>query len=295
MSQERDPEDLSAAHPAAQSLSAKAARALKLTWQAWLEHDAQRMGAALAYYSAFSLAPILMIAIAVAGMAFGQDAARDQMIRQLRELFGTTGAAAVEEMLDSTRESKTGVLATVVGVVTLLVGASSVFAELQSALNLIWSAPKPTRPVLSILRARFLSFAMVLVIGFMLLLSLLFTAALSAVRGDPGARDPITGLAQGINLGVSIVVTTFLFALIYKVMPDVRVEWRDVGEGAFFTAILFSLGKLLIGAYLGNSALASTYGAAGSFAVLLVWVYYSAQLILFGAEFTRVRARLRGS
>jgi membrane protein len=218
------------------------------------------------------------------------------MSQQLGELFGTTGAAAVEEMLTNAHTSGGGVLATVVGGVTLLVGASTLFSELQSALNLMWDAPKPARKgILTLLRTRFLSFAMVLVIGFLLLVSLVLSAVISGLQSHLGGRVPIPVLAQLINVVVSTGVSAALFALIFKVLPEVHIAWRDVGVGALVTAGLFTLGKLLIGLYLGNSALATTYGAAGSFVVLLVWVYYSAQLILFGAEFTQVFAHRHGS
>jgi membrane protein len=264
------------------------------TWKNWNTHDAQRIGAALAYYTTFSLAPILVIAIAVAGRVFGADAARHEVSHQMRGLIGATGAKAVEEMVTNAGQGGAGVLATIIGTVTLLLGASSLFGELQSALNRIWDAPpRPARGLLTVLRTRILSFAMVLVIGFLLLVSLVVSAGLTGLQGAVGAVSAVPYLSESINAVVSIALTTSLFALLYKYLPDVEIAWRDVGVGAFATAILFALGKQLIGLYLGNSTLASAYGAAGSFAVMLVWIYYSAQVILFGAEFTHVYAQRR--
>lgn len=270
-------------------------RLLGLTWTAWNHHNAPRIGAALAYYTTFSMAPILVIAIAVAGMVFGADAAQEEVSVQMRGLFGDTGARAVEEMLAHAHRRGVGVLATIVGTVTLLLGASSLFGELQSALNLIWGAPPPGKVrLLTLLRSRFLSFAMVLVIGFLLLVSLVVSAALSGLQGSLGGFIASPFTAQTVNLVLSVLVTTTLFALLFKVLPDVKIAWKDVGVGAFVTAVLFAIGKQLIGLYLGNSTLASAYGAAGSFVVMLVWIYYSAQLILFGAEFTQVYAHRHG-
>ncbi len=269
-------------------------RLLTETWRTWNAHNTPRIGAALAYYTVFSMAPILVIAIAVAGMVFGADAARAEVSVQLQGLLGEAGAKTIEEVIKNADRGHTGIVATVIGAVTLLVGASSIFGELQGALNLIWSAP-PARPrgLLSMLQNRFLSFAMVLVIGFLLLVSLVVSATLSGLQGTLGGLIASPALAQVLNVVVSVLVTTSLFALIYKVLPDVQIAWHDVGVGAFVTSLLFALGKQLIGLYLGNSALASAYGAAGSFAVLLVWIYYSAQLILLGAEFTHVYANSR--
>lgn len=262
------------------------------TWAAWNAHNAPQIGAALAYYTIFSMAPILIIAIAVAGTLFGAESAREEVAIQLRGLVGATGAKAVEEMIANAHHGGAGVVATIIGTATLLVGASSLFAELQSALNLIWGAPVPRKvPIFTRLRARFLSFAMVLVIGFLLLVSLVASAAISGLQTRWGGFASSPLMAQSVNVVLSLVVTTVLFALIYKVLPDVKIAWKDVGVGAFVTALLFAVGKQLIGLYLGNSTLSSTYGAAGSLVVMLVWVYYSAQLILFGAVFTQVFAR----
>ncbi len=256
------------------------------TWRGWNAHNGRRIGAALAYYTAFSMAPILIIAIAVAGTVFGADAARDEVSHQMQGLLGAEGAEAVQAMITNAHGDGSGVIATVIGAVTLLLGASSLFGELQSALNLIWNAPAPKKHGIGVLvRARVMSFAMVLVIGFLLLVSLVVSATLSGLQGTIGVQwSPL--IAQLVNLLVSLVVTTVLFALIFKVLPDVKVAWRDVAVGAFATAVMFALGKQLIGLYLGNSSVGSAYGAAGSFVVMLVWIFYSAQLILLGAEFT---------
>ena len=268
---------------------------LSRTARAWYTHDAPRMGAALAYYTTFSMAPILIIAIAVAGEFFGEQAARNQVAHQLTNLLGLAGATVAEQMLSSVYRGGSSVAATLLGIFTLLLGATSVFAELQSALNLIWEAPPhPERPLFALIRARMLSFAMVLVVGFLLLVSLIISTALAGFQDRLDALKSTAWVAQVINVGVSLVVTTGLFGLIYKILPDVKIAWHEVWVGSFVTAALFTLGKLLIGFYLGNSALASTYGAAGSFVVMLVWIYYSAQLILFGAEFTRVYAHWLG-
>jgi membrane protein len=271
-------------------------RLIEETLRSWSAHDASRIGAALAYYTVFSMAPILIIAIAVAGTIFGPEAAQAQVSLQLRTLLGEVGAGAVEEMLKNAHQAGSGVVATLVGALTLLIGATSLFGELQSALNLIWNAPPPKKMgILTWLRRRFLSFAMVLVIGFLLLVSLGVSAVISGVQGVMGGLGAAPLVAQAVNVIVSLLVTSTLFALLFKVLPDVDIAWQDVRRGAFVTAVLFAIGKQLIGVYLGNSSLASAYGAAGSFAVVLVWVYYSAQLILLGAEFTQVYAHRHGS
>jgi membrane protein len=264
----------------------------------WRDDYAPSMGAALAYYTTFSAAPLLLIVVSVAGLVFGQEAARGEIFEQLRGLIGAEGAVAVQGLLESVSKPKEGVLATVVGIVVLLVGATTVFAELQDALDRIWRAPVRTRSsgLWTLLRARILSFGMILGIGFLLMVSLVVSAALSAL-GRWWA--PIFGgwelLLQGVNLLVSFVLITVIFALIYKVMPRARVEWRDVWIGAAVTALLFSIGKSLIGLYIGRSGVTSGFGAAGSLAVLLLWVYYSAQIFLLGAEFTWVYAHSHGS
>lgn len=271
---------------------------LKKAGAAWVDDKAQSMGAALAYYTVFSIAPLLLIAISVAGLAFGQDAARDAIVEQLQALMGQAGADAVQSMLQSTSKPSHGILGTVVGVVVLIIGATSVFAELQDDLNRIWEAPSKAKVAgwWAWLRTRILSMGLILAIGFLMLISLaasaLFDAAGTWVGGLFGSEKL---LAEGINFVISYVLTAFLLALIYRFMPDATIRWRDVWVGAFVTALLFVLGKFLIGLYIAKSALASGFGAAGSFAVLLAWVYYSAQIFLFGAEFTWAHANPRSA
>jgi membrane protein len=264
----------------------------------WSDDYAPSMGAALAYYTTFSAAPLLLIVVSVAGLVFGEEAARGEIFAQLRGMIGTEGAVAVQGLLESVSKPKEGILATLIGVTVLLIGATTVFAELQDSLDRIWRAPVRTRSsgLWTLLRARILSFGMILGIGFLLMVSLVVSAALSAL-GRWWA--PFFGAwevaLQGANLLVSFALITVIFALIYKVMPRARVEWRDVWIGAAVTALLFSIGKSLIGLYIGRSGVTSGFGAAGSLAVLLIWVYYSAQIFLLGAEFTWVYAHSHGS
>jgi membrane protein len=264
----------------------------------WSDDYAPSMGAALAYYTTFSAAPLLLIVVSVAGLVFGQEAARGEIFAQLRGMIGTEGAVAVQGLLESVSKPKEGILATLIGVAVLLVGATTVFAELQDSLDRIWRAPVRVRSsgVWTLLRARVLSFGMILGIGFLLMVSLVVSAGLSAL-GRWWA--PVFGgwevALQVVNLLVSFVLITVIFALIYKVMPRARVEWRDVWIGAAVTALLFSIGKSLIGLYIGRSGITSGFGAAGSLAVLLLWVYYSAQIFLLGAEFTWVYSHSHGS
>ena len=265
---------------------------------AWIDDYAASMGAALAYYTLFSIAPLLLIVISIAGLVFGPEAARGEIFAELRDLMGEDGAAAAQALLQSVNKPAQGVLGTVVGVVLLGVGAISVFGELQNALDRIWRAPgrAGSGGVWALVRARLLSFGMVLGIGFLLILSLVASAAVAAL-GKFAA--PLFGsgvvLAELLNLAVSFAVVTLTFAMIYKIIPRVKIGWRDVWVGAAVTALLFAIGKSLIGLYLGRSTFASGFGAAGSLVVLLVWVYYSAQIFLLGAEFTWVYAHVCGS
>jgi membrane protein len=261
------------------------------------EDKAQRLGAALAYYTIFSLAPLLLIAIAIAGIVFGRDAAQGEIFGQLRGVLGPQAANAVQEMVKSAAKPKTGTMATVVGIVTLLFGAAGVFGQLKDALNTIWNV-EPTKKsgVMSFIKDRFLSFAMVFGTGFLLLVSLVIDSAIAAAGHFLGNRLPGgEALWQGVQLVVSLAVVTVLFAMIFRFLPDVHPQWRDVWLGAAFTALLFVIGKFALGLYLGKSAVGSSYGAAGSLVVLLLWVYYSAQILFFGAEFTQVYARTHGS
>jgi membrane protein len=266
------------------------------THREWSADGAPRLGAALAYYTSLSVAPLLLIAIGIAGMVFGQKAAQGQILDQLRALIGDDGARAIQEMLAHQRPGA-GVVATIVGVVTLLAGSSGVFAELQDALNTVWNvAPRPDRPWRDVIRDRFLSLTMVLGTGFLLLVSLLISAAVAGAASVLKAVSPgLEAVGHGIVSIVSFAIVTMLFALIFKFLPDARIRWRDVWVGAVATALLFVVGKFAIGFYLGHASLGSAYGAAGSFVVLLVWIYYSAQILLFGAEFTQVYARARGA
>lgn len=270
---------------------------LKATWTEWNEDKASRLAAALAYYTVFSLAPLLIIVIAIAGLVFGHDAAQGRIVEQIEGLVGGDGADAIQAMLENANQPAAGVTATVIGVVTLLFGATGVFIQLQDALNTIWEvAPKPGQGIVNFLRNRFLSFSMVLGIGFLLLVSLVLSAVLAAIGTYFNHLLPgLTSLWQAINFVVSFGVITLLFGMIYRILPDVKIAWGDVWIGAAVTSLLFTIGRLLIGIYLGSSAIDSAYGAAGSFVVILVWVYYSAQILLFGAEFTQVYAKQYGS
>ncbi len=267
---------------------------LKQTAAEWSADKAAMLGAALAYYTVFSLAPLLILSIAIAGFVFGDEAARGQVFAQMRELTGEEGAKAIQDMVQSAgAKPAAGILATVIGVATLLFGASGVFGQLQVSLNLIWGVePKPGRGIPGLLRDRFLSFGFILVVGFLLLVSLVVSAAIAFIATWMGGMAAETAvLAQVVNLTLSLGLTTLLFALIFKFLPDAKIAWRDVWIGGFFTAVLFSLGKFGMGICLGASSVGSAFGAAGSLIVLLLWIYYSAQILFFGAELTQVYAR----
>jgi membrane protein len=270
---------------------------LRDTFEEWSTDRAPTLGAALAYYSLFSLAPLLIIAITIAGSIFGEAAAHGQISTELRDTMGPTAAQTVEELIAHTHQSSTGPWATIAGAVTLLIGAYGVFSQLQDALNIIWKVePKPGRGWAAILRERALPFGIVLGSGVLLIAMLILTAVLSAVSQFVPPVDVPGGarLWRWANALVSFGFLVLLFALIYKELPDVRIDWADVWMGALVTALLFTLGKYLIGLYLGLSGVSSAYGAAGSLVLILVWVYYSAQIFLFGAEFTRVYMHQRG-
>ncbi len=267
----------------------------KQTISDWIDDKAPTLAASLAYYTIFSIAPLLIIAVAVAGFAFGEDAVRGDVYRELRGLLGSNGAKVIEDMMVSASKPGAGRVATVVGIAVLIFGASGVFAQLQETMNVIWKVkPKPVNSILNFIRLRFLSFAMVLGIGFLLLVSLIISAAIAAIGAYFEERIPGSeALWHLVNIGVSFAVITLLFALIYKILPDTRVEWDDVWLGAAITSLLFSLGKFAIGLYLGKTSVTSSYGAAGSVAIVLIWVYYSDQILFIGAEFTQVYARYR--
>jgi membrane protein len=265
---------------------------------AWVEDRAPRLGAAMSYYTVFSLAPLLLISIAVAGFVVGGDTARTSVIESTGGLIGEDGGKAIEGMIDNAARNRGGGLfASAVGLVMLLLGASGVFVELQDSLNTVWGVEAKTGGgIKGFLRDRFFSFAMVIGIGFLLLVSLVITALLGAMGEWMSTALP-GGAAvwQIVNMAVSLAIVALLFAMIFKLVPDVQLTWRDVAVGAVVTSILFSIGKLLIGLYLGKSSTASVFGAAGSLAVLFIWVYYSAQIVLYGAEFTQVWANTYGS
>ena len=265
---------------------------------AWVADYAPSMGAALAYYSVFSLAPLLLIVIAIAGMVFGQDAVRGEVFVQLQSLLGAEAAKSIEGLLASVSKPAEGMASTIIGVTLLLVGATSVFGELQDALDRIWRAPARDRSggLWGLVRARLLSFGMILGVAFLLMVSLVLSAVVAALgKLWSGAFGEWALLAQLLDLAVGFVMTTGVFAMIYKIMPRVSVKWRDVWLGAAVTSILFTGGRFLIGLYIGRSDLASGFGAAGSLIVVFVWVYYSAQIFLLGAEFTWIYAKTFGS
>ena len=270
---------------------------VKTAITSWSDDYAQSMGAALAYYSLFSIAPLLLIVISIAGMVFGEEAARGEITGQLQSLFGAQGALAVQSLLESVNKPAQGITATVMGVVLLLIGATSVFGELQDSLDRIWRAPvREGSGLWNLIRARLLSFGMILGIGFLLMVSLVFSAALTATTRWWGPL--FTGkefVANIVNFIFSFFMATGMFAMIYKIMPRVRVRWDEVWIGAAITAVLFTIGKFLIGFYIGSSGVGSTFGAAGSLVALLVWVYYSAQIFLMGAEFTWAYSHIFGS
>lgn len=271
---------------------------LKQVTNSWLDDYAPSMGAALAFYTLFSLAPLLLIVIAIAGMVFGEDAARGEIAVQLSALMGGPGARAVQDLLASVRQPQDGQAATALGTLLLFIGATTVFGELQDSLDRIWRVPERIRSTgwLTLIRSRLLSFGMILAIGFLLMVSLLASAGLAAVGRwwDPLLAGYYT-LAVMVNATLGFLLMAVVFALIYKVMPRVRVLWRDVWVGAVFTATLFTLGKAVIGWYVGRSGAVTAFGAAGSLVVILLWVYYSAQIFLIGAEFTWVYANVFGS
>lgn len=256
----------------------------------WWNDNVPHLGAALSYYTLFSLAPILVVAISIGGLAFGAEAVRGEIVGQIDGLVGRDGGLAVQAMLEGAAKPSSSVLATVIGLITFFLGATGAFLELQMALDAIWRVKPKTRGsfVRDLVTQRLISFGLVVGVGFLLLTSLLVSAALAALDKYMGNTFPgVAVVWQAANVVVSLGVVTLLFAMIYKVLPDVKLAWSDVWVGALVTAGLFTLGKLLIGLYLGTSSFASSYGAAGSVVVLLVWVYYSAQIILLGAEFTR--------
>ena len=270
---------------------------VKQTYTEWNRHQAPKLGAALAYYTVLALAPLLIVVLAVIGLALGKEAARGEIISQLQSMLGHDGAQAIQTVITNANKPATGIVASILGLITLFVGASGVFAELRDSLNKIWDIPpKESGSFLSEVRARFLSFGMVLAIGFLLLVSLVVSAGIAGGGKYMGEFMPLPPFVfEIINFVISMASISILFALIYHFLPDERVAWADVGLGAVVTSLLFTLGKFVIGMYLGKAGVGSAYGAAGSLVVVLVWVYYSAQIFFFGAEFTHVYAVERGS
>ncbi|HZO23202.1 MAG TPA: YihY/virulence factor BrkB family protein [Steroidobacteraceae bacterium] len=262
----------------------------------WLDHQAARTGAALAFYTVFSLAPVLTLSIAMAGFFFGEAAARGEVVDQIGDLIGPEGAHAVQTVLQNADRPGAGFVATVVSLVTLILGATTALAELKSGLDQIWNVPLERRQGLwYVIRTRLLSVGLILALGFLMLVSLVISAALAALARVWRGEQLLDVLLAWINFLLAFVLVAALFATIYKVLPSVRIAWRDVAIGSLVTAFLFSAGKFAIGVYIGNSGIASTYGAAGSVILVLLWVYYSAQILLFGAEFTRAYAYRLGS
>lgn len=259
---------------------------------AWSEDDGPSRGAALAYYTVFSVAPMLLIAVAVAGLIFGVEAARGELVSQLSGLMGEEGARAIEALVRSAAKPHEGIAATAIALGALLIGATTVFAELQNALDHIWRVPgQRSKGLLRLVSTRLLSFGMILGVGFLLTVSLVLSAVVAAMgkRWGPAMGEwPL--IAEALNFGAGFVLVMLMFAMIYKVMPRTPVRWRDVWIGAGVTAMLFTIGKSLIGLYIGRSGVTSSFGAAGSLVLLLLWVYYSAQIFLLGAEFTHAYA-----
>ena len=271
------------------------------SFDSWSKHKAPRLGASLAFYTLLSLTPLLLVVVAIVGLVFGHTTAQREVVRQVQMLVGNQGAKATQALLEASRNTTHGAIATIVGMVTLLFGASGVMIELRDALNTIWEVPTPKlsgmrKKITSYIKERLFSFATVLSIGFLLVVSLAISAWIAALGAVSESVLPsIEVLLHLVNALVSFAVITALFAAIYKVMPDVRIEWRDVVLGGAVTSVLFTVGKLLLGLYLGKASIASSYGAFASIVVLVIWVYYSGQIFFLGAEFTRSFANHYGS
>jgi membrane protein len=263
---------------------------LKQTFQDWNADHAPRLAAALSYYTAFAIAPLLVIAIAIAGAVLGQDQVQRQVMNAIGDTVSSDAASLISGMIESASQPREGTIATIIGLITLLFGAIGAFSQLQGALDAIWDVEDKPRKggIFGIVRSYLLNFGMVIFVGFLLLVSLILTTVLSAAGQFLGNFIQTGLVLQIVNLVVGFIVITLLFALIYKVLPRAEVAWRDVWIGAAFTAVLFSIGRFALSFYLAQSSTASAYGAAGSFVVILLWVYYSAQILLFGAEFTQV-------
>ena len=270
---------------------------LKAAVYSFIDDDALSRGASIAFYTIFSIGPVLLIVVAIAGLAYGRNAAEGAIVAQLSGLMGQQSAAVVQNLIESASRAKASVIATAIGIVTLLVTATGVFTEMQSALNAIWKAPPPDMSTVTrLLKARAAGLGLVAAMGFLLLVSLAVSTILAAAGKYVGARFPeFHTMLVVANFLVSFALISAMFAGIYKILPDKRIAWGDVGIGAVATALLFTVGKSLIGLYLGSSAVASSYGAAGSLLITLLWIYYSAQIFLLGAEFTKAYAERCGS
>jgi membrane protein len=273
----------------------KVLRILQRAVYEWNEDKAPRMAAAVAFYTVFSLAPIVVISMALSSILFDRQAARQEMLAQVSFLIGPEGRNAIELLIENAPDRHTSWLATVVGLATMFFGATGVFVELKDSLNTVWEVqPRPGLGLIEMIRDRLLSFAMVMIIGFLLLVSLIANALLAALGRVVTHYLPALAFLSLGNLVMSFAVITFLFALIYKFLPDAEVDWKNVWLGAALTSFLFAVGKWLFGLYLGQSAIASSYGAAGSFVIVVLWTYYSSLILLFGAEVTQVASTLHG-
>ena len=271
-------------------------RLLRDSVQAFIDDEALTRGASISFYTITSIGPVLFIVVAIAGLAFGEDAARGAIASQLSELMGRASADLVQTAVQSASGKSNGILASVLGATTLLITASGVFGEMQSALNAIWKTQRRGTTVTRLVRARAASLGLVAALGFLLLVSLVISAILSGLSSYINAVLPFGALIlQILNFAISFAMISVLFAAIYKVLPDAKLSWADVLVGALVTALLFNVGKFLIGFYLGHSAVASSYGAAGALIIVLLWIYYSAQIFLLGAEFTKIYASRRGT
>jgi len=270
---------------------------LKQTASEWIDQDVSTMAAALAFYTLFAIAPLFVIVLAVAALLFGEEAARRELFSQISGLVGSEGGEAIQSLISAAHKPEAGIWATIIAVTTLFVGATGVFVQLQVSLNSIWGILRvPGRGIYNFIKDRLISFALVLGIGFILLVSLIFNVGLSTLNKFMVDLLPAHEIIwQGINFVVSFGVITLLFAIIFKVLPDVKITWGDVWLGAIITALLFNIGKHLFGLYLGRTSVASAYGAAGSIVIVLLWVYYSAQILFFGAKFTQIYSNRYGS
>lgn len=270
---------------------------LKETAIEWDKDNAPRLGAALSYYTVFSLAPLLVVALAIAGLVFGKEAVQGELFLQLKGLLGEQSAKTIETLIANAWKPESNVFAAAVGILTLIIGGTAVFTELRAVLNQVWDVvPQKLSGVLAYLKNRLLSFAMIAAIGFLLLISLLVNTALAAISAYFSDRIPLPGFAwQFMYALASYLMIALLFAAIFKVLPDEKIAWRDVWVGACITSFLFAIGKFLIGLYLGKTSFGSAYGASGSLVIIMLWAYYSSLIVIFGAEFTQVFSKYFGS